>query len=38
VAFVHENMTDRAYENVRDSWPVILGNLKSSIESANKIA
>jgi uncharacterized protein YndB with AHSA1/START domain len=32
--FAHENMTERAYENVRDSWPDILANLKKAIEMA----
>jgi uncharacterized protein YndB with AHSA1/START domain len=33
VTFVHERMTEKAYQAVRDSWPAILETLKELLES-----
>ena len=33
VTFVHERMTETAYQAVRDSWPTILDTLKRLLES-----
>ena len=32
LTLVHENMTEKAYQGVRESWPIILASLKSSLE------
>ena len=32
LTFVHEKMTEKAHEGVRESWPIILDSLKRSLE------
>ena len=38
LTFIHEKMTEKAYQGVRESWPIILANLKSPLEIESVIA
>jgi uncharacterized protein YndB with AHSA1/START domain len=37
LTLVHEKLTDKAYQGVREGWPVILNNLKSLLEAGREL-